>query len=201
MRTYTLYRLLVILFLLGSIIPLKARITLDYYEANKTNNAVLLKWAISHGQTCNGITITRSSDSLYFEPIGRIEGVCGSPDASIPYSFIDETPLKNQINYYKLELGVSSFSPIISFNYIDISKQNYQLWPNPAQDQTSIHFENPNFELFQLIIFDSFGRKIEELETKNSFFNLSTSNYPSGIYVFQLISINVKTMGKFMVTH
>ncbi len=175
-----------------------AQITLDYFEANEDNRSIFLKWAVSEGQTCNGITITRSADGLFFEEIGRIEGVCGSPDVAVPYSFTDEAPLKNQRNYYKLELGVSEFSEVISIEYNEKNEEGYQIRPNPVQDFTIIYFDNPNFEEIELLIFDSYGRQVDAYSSKSSFIEIDAVSFSSGMFFFLLTSPDASIKGKFL---
>lgn len=176
----------------------RSQVTLDYFEANEDGTSIFLKWAVSQGQTCNGIDITRSSDGLFFEIIGRIEGVCGSPDVAVPYSFLDESPLKNQMNYYKLELGTSDFSEIISIEYNEKNEEGYQIRPNPVKDFTTIYFDNPNFDEVTLLVFDSFGRQVDEYSSKSSFIEIEVSNLTSGMYFFLLEKPNETIVGKFL---
>ncbi len=91
---------------------------LEKFTATEVNDDIVLNWTIEQGSTCNGIDITRSSDSLNFILIGDIEGICGDQEKSIPYTFVDENPIRNQINYYRLELGSVGSSDIISIKYI-----------------------------------------------------------------------------------
>lgn len=178
-----------------------AQITLDYFEANEEDRSIFLKWAISEGQTCNGITITRSSDGLFFEEIGRIDGVCGSPDVAVPYSFTDVSPLKNQRNYYKLELGVSEFSEIISIEYNEKNEEGYQIRPNPVRDFTTIYFDNTNFDKVELFLYDSNGRQVDAYTGKSSSLLVDVRAFSSGMYFFLLKLPDQTIKGKFLVSN
>lgn len=177
---------------------MKGQVTLDYFDAKEDDQRIFLKWAVSEGQTCNGITITRSSDGYFFQEIGRIEGVCGSPDVSVPYSFLDESPLKNQLNYYKLELGVSDFSEVISIEYNEKNEEGYQIRPNPVRDYTTIYFDNPNFEYVELMIFDSFGKHLENFTTKSNAIDIDVRSYASEMHFFILLKQDQTIRGKFL---
>jgi len=174
---------------------------LDYFEANQNQEQVLLKWAISRGSVCNGITITRSSDSLYFQTIGRIEGVCGSPDFQQPYSFVDETPLKNKKAFYRLELGVTDFSDIISFTLIDKNEKGYQIIPNPIQNQGRIYFNNPFREEFILSLFSINGSLLLQGSSREEYFQINSSELKNGIYFFTITYKEEAIRGKFLVIH
>lgn len=175
-------------------------IVLDYFEANQNQEEVLLKWAISKGSVCNGITITRSSDSLFFSPIGRIEGVCGSPDAQQPYSFVDETPLKNQINYYKLELGSYDFSEVVSLKVIDKNGKDFEVIPNPIQDEGRIYFDNPNYEDFQIEIYHINGSLIRSQASQENYFDIESLYFSAGLYIFHLSNSKTSIKGKFIIS-
>ncbi len=71
----------------------------------ENNGKVYLNWSIVSGSTCNGIQIYRSTDSVMFTQVGNIPGICGSSSSAISYNFIDDNPVKNKVNYYRLELG------------------------------------------------------------------------------------------------
>jgi len=175
-------------------------VELDYFEANQNQEQVLLKWAISKGSVCNGITITRSSDSLYFETIGRIEGVCGSPDFQQPYSFVDEAPLKNKINYYKLELGISDFSEVISIKTIDKNGKAYQVIPNPIQEQGRIYFDNPYYENHQIDIYNINGSLVNTMIGHQNYFGIEAHLYSTGLYIFHITTPEKTIKGKFIIS-
>ena len=78
-----------------------------YLSENK--GTVDLHWSIMEGSTCNGIQIYRSNDSIQFSKIGEISGVCGSISEEQSYTFSDVNPFRNQVNYYRLELGIHGF--------------------------------------------------------------------------------------------
>lgn len=68
--------------------------TLNYFNANSTSNSVLLTWEIKGGNTCNGIAIFRSTDGINFQQIGQVDGLCGSTDFAVAYSYTDLSPEK-----------------------------------------------------------------------------------------------------------
>ncbi len=177
------------------------RTELDYFEASDNSGEILLKWAISKGSTCNGITITHSSDSLFFTPIGRIEGVCGGTDSPQPYSFVDLNPLKNQTNYYKLELGTSSFSDVISISLIQKNEEGYQIRPQPITSLANIYFDNPDFDNAQLNIYDFNGQLIYQSETKENHFEIDSNNWSSGLMFFSIIIEGREIKGKLLIAH
>ncbi|NOR86015.1 MAG: T9SS type A sorting domain-containing protein [Bacteroidales bacterium] len=196
-------RLIYLVFLLFSLSiteTLAQAISLDYFNATENNEEVFLKWAITRGETCNGILITRSTDSLNFEAVGKIDGVCGSPDFQQPYSFIDETPVKNKIIYYRLELGISSFSNIISIELIEKNGQGYQVRPQPLKEDGQIFFSNPDGKKWYLQVYNLNGKNIYQSSTIKESIQLKTDQWSSGLYVFVLSSEKEKIRGKLIVS-
>ena len=176
---------------------------LDRFEAAENNGAIYLNWVITSGSTCNGIDIFRSVDSLNFSLIGSIGGICGSPEFAQPYSFTDETPVKNSINYYRLELGGSGYSEIIAIELIVFDGNDYQIRPNPAPTQAKIVFENDQNQPAFLKLYDFRGNLIEDLTTEENFFIVNTSYLPGGMYLFTISDLEneTKIKGKLMVQH
>ena len=182
--------------------PVQAQneVSLDYFEASQNQDEILLKWAISKGSFCNGITITRSSDSLFFETIGRIEGVCGSPDFQQPYSFVDEDPLPNQKNYYKLELGTTAFSEVIFVEMIQRNEEGFQIIPHPLKTQGRIYFDNPDYKAHKLYVYHLNGQLVYEASTTDSFFELDGKYWTAGLYLFQIIHEEKYIQGKILIS-
>ena len=127
----TLFLRVLMLFLFT---PLLSRSqVVDGFYALQSGNRVVLHFTMKQGNTCNGIDILHSTDSLNYSIVGSIEGVCGSASFDIPYSYIDESPRINAINYYRLDLKQLGYSDIVSLHVYDHSKR-LQLFPNPATE-------------------------------------------------------------------
>ena len=173
---------------------------LAYFNATENQEEVLLKWAILEGETCNGILITRSTDSLFFEAIGEIGGVCGDPNFQQPYSFVDEAPPKNTTVYYKLELGISDFSEIISIELISKNESGYQVRPQPMRNHGKIYFDNPESNEWEIEIYQMNGQIIYQNITQNNYFEIYTGNWSGGVYIFHLSSSKENIQGKIIIT-
>jgi hypothetical protein len=171
---------------------------LDYFNATETNGQVFLKWSISSGETCNGIKITRSSDTLAFHQIGEIAGVCGEADVPVPYSFLDEAPIKNTLSYYRLELGISNFSKTISVSIVDKNEAGYQVRPNPIRDKGTIYFNNPGAESWEFLLFSVSGALLYKSTTSADFVEVNVYDIPSGLVFFLLSSSQKNIKGKII---
>lgn len=174
---------------------------IPYFTASEHNGKVLLTFAITQGNTCNGVNILRSIDSVNFTIIGSINGVCGRAQEELPYEFTDLHPIKNERNYYRLSLGGIGFSWIVSAEVIDVGSNNYMLRPNPISDSSELHFNNDGSNTIEMIVYDQMGTKIKSLTTNEELIILQKSDYKSGTYFFVLINAvhNSKVSGRFVV--
>jgi hypothetical protein len=174
---------------------------LGSFSANDNNGEVYLSWSIVAGSTCNGISILRAGDGIDFKEIGNIAGVCGSSSSEVNYSFTDTNPLKNAVNYYRLELGFSNFSQIISIEIIDIESNGYQVRPNPSTDFSTIYFENSKRQEYQFELHNLAGMQVMSSLTKDDFIQVNSSILGSGVYFFKIsLPANLpKVKGKMMV--
>lgn len=174
---------------------------INSFTATEFNGKVVLSFAIKQGNTCNGVLILHSIDSVNFTQIGSIEGICGSSQAEINYNFTDITPEKNEVNYYRLSLGGIGFSWIVSAEVIDIGANNSLLRPNPIGEYSELFFDNETNATMTLEIYSSKGILVKKEQTSSELFILSKSDFDSGMY-FYSIFIEGKTpeiKGKFIV--
>lgn len=177
---------------------------LDNFIISSNNGIVFLNWIIKSGGTCNGIQIYRSSNNSSFKEIGTIAGICGNLSTPTSYNFIDENPVKNTINYYRLELGGNGTSQTLSIEIIDIDSEGSQVRPNPVFDDSRIYFNNNSTkDMYYLNVFDVNGKFIDKLITKETFFEIYSGKYSNGNYFFNILSSDkiIISKGKFTVIH
>ena len=161
---------------------------LDDFALDLNQGKVLLAWTIKSGSVCNGIQIYRSTieDSLNFELIKDIQGVCGDLSSPVAYTFTDENPLQNQVNYYKLLLGGQEFSEVLGIEVLLIPSNSYLLKPHPIVSSSSLYFYNSNNNDVELKVFDDFGSVVYKNQTNSNRFILDSSMISSGLYYFTL---------------
>lgn len=161
---------------------------LDDFALDLNQGKVLLAWTIKSGSVCNGIEIYRSTieDSLNFELIEDIQGVCGDLSSPVAYTFTDENPLQNQVNYYKLLLGGQEFSEVLGIEVLLIPSNSYLLKPHPIVSSSSLYFYNSNNNDIELKVFDDFGSVVYKNQTNSNRFILDSSMISSGLYYFTL---------------
>lgn len=173
---------------------------LDNFYIVESNGSVVLNWTIKGGSTCNGIQIFRSTDSINFSQVGEIVGVCGGSSAPQPYDFTDSSPVKNKVNYYKLQLGQEGFTSVISIEIIEIGKNGNQVRPNPAKDNARIYFANNRYLASNLILYDPSGTILLKQNSDLDYFDLDLTGIPGGAYVFAIFQEgNISTTGRIII--
>ncbi|OFY51052.1 MAG: hypothetical protein A2W85_05455 [Bacteroidetes bacterium GWF2_41_31] len=192
-----------LIFQTGTALIAQETAILDSFTLNKNDGKIYLNWVIRSGSTCDGTKILRSTDQVHFEEIGEILGICGSASFPVGYEFVDENPVKNQRNYYLLELGRSGTSEIASIEILDLHDKGYQIRPNPANTQTTIYFDNDKQEKHLLVLYHLDGVLVHTSVTFGSFVDIYTANLPVGLYFFTISGIENSTIvkGKVVIRH
>lgn len=190
-----------VLFIFSAPLSAQNEEVIEYLNASEFNGKVLLSWSIMQGNTCNGIQILHSTDSINFSQISSIEGICGSTQQSISYSFTDLSPEKNANNYYRLQLDGLGFSWIVSVEVIDLGMNTSIVRPNPLSKTSELLFDNEaNFEVF-ISVYSSSGVLVNMQSTVSEQILLEKSKYTAGLYHYVLTSeeSGVFGTGKFVV--
>lgn len=155
---------------------------LKAFSGFQQSSSIQLSFTIAGGNTCLGIDIQRSVDSIQFTTIGSIAGICGSNDKDENYTYKDEAPMVNQPNYYRLVLGQLGNSDFISVPYLDYS-EGLVIFPNPVTESTLVYFANEKNESSTVKIFDAGGILQFSAVTNLSFISLGSNNLAAGIYL------------------
>lgn len=170
------------------------------FKAEIFNKSVVLNWEVVQGNTCFGLYIQRSTDGVNFSTIGIIPGICGSTQETIPYSFTDPSPVKNQINYYRINLGnvLPTFS--IQIDFIDLSDNNYKIKPNPIVSEAELFFNNTSAEELMIFFFNSSGVFVKEVKTIADSYRIYSSDFDKGVHYFFIYSNSkLQVKGSFLI--
>jgi hypothetical protein len=159
---------------------------IDNFNISKSGNQVLLSWRMLAGNTCNGISIFRATDTIHFSQIGLIPGICGSTIESVRYTHTDLSPVQNSINYYRLEFGGIGISEIISIDIIDLGPSGYQVRPNPVRDEAKIFFTNDEGFQHQLKLYSMNGIEVFKASTNEEYFSIKSTFLEAGLYMFTI---------------
>jgi hypothetical protein len=176
---------------------------LDFIGAAERDGKVFLQWVMSSGATCDGIDVYRSTDGELFERIGRIPGVCGSPDFALGYEFVDESPLINRINYYRLELGNLGVSEVLAIHVFDFREKKFQIIPHPVSSRSILFFENPQLENNSLAVYNLLGDRVYEVTGQATQYAIKATDFAEATYIFVITNSAGKKLaqGKLMVVN
>ena len=174
---------------------------IEYLNASEFNGKVLLSWSILQGNTCNGVEILHSLDSVNFNEIGSIEGVCGSSQESIAYEYTDASPEPNTRNYYRISLGGIGFSWIVGIDIVALGKNTSIVRPNPINEASELHFDNESNSEFSLNVYSGNGIFVRSELTSSDNIVLRKREYAQGVYFYILRSdqLDRTIYGKFAV--
>ena len=142
MKHYSKHIFILLFFLGQCYFIFSQKVNLSGFIVFLNDKEALLHWNIDSGPTCKGIAILHSTDTINFEEIGSISGVCGNSSSGTPYNFTHNNPVLNKINYYKIRMGFSQFSEIKSLYISYIAPGQLIIKPNPANELFNIEF-NP----------------------------------------------------------
>jgi hypothetical protein len=155
-------------------------------RVDQMGNQVRIDLVISAGISyCVGIDLERSSDGENFEVIDQITGICGGSEFEEAYSMFDETPIYNQLSYYRLNLGTVGRSETLPIFFVPL-KDGLLTFPNPANTSVQIKFDNPENRTFQIEIFKNDQLHYFKNALVGNEYLLSTEAYAQGTYHFKI---------------
>lgn len=161
---------------------------LEHFSVIETDGGVLLNWTTRMGNTCNGIDILRSTDSIHFEEVGHIAGICGSPGASQAFTFTDLNPAINHRNFYKLNLGSVGVSSVRALDIVELRNGGALIVPHPVTDRARLYVENAAHSRCALTLVDRQGIVRGVQETTAEYFDVEGRAYPNGLYFFKVVN-------------
>ncbi len=169
------------------------------FDANYTNNKVILNWRTATETNNRGFEIERQDVSRQlsvgnWKKIGYVQGK-GTTTEPQSYSFNDKDITNRKYKYRLKQIdfnGTYKYSKEIAINIsIPLKFSLSQNYPNPFNPSTNIGFTIPDFGFVTLKIYDVLGREVKTLvnevkkpgEYKIKF---NGSNLPSGVYFYSL---------------
>ncbi|MBK7887899.1 MAG: hypothetical protein IPJ86_11570 [Bacteroidetes bacterium] len=153
----------------------------SFFSVQQQENEVALFFTVKGGIQCSGVSVQRSVDGINYATLYEFPGVCGSPSGDESYLYIDKTPEKNRINYYRLEVGsLQWFSEEKQVLFYYYEKGKLQIAPNPCRDCT-IRFPNEKRESCEIYVYNYEGRLIYRNSTKENFLLLENAFPANGL--------------------
>tara|TARA_Y100000385_G_scaffold258744_1_gene286941 strand:+ start:297 stop:908 length:612 start_codon:yes stop_codon:yes gene_type:complete len=178
-------------------------ISVDNLNLFEYNGTIYIELTISAGNTCNGVFLERSTDTLSFTGISFIDGVCGNSSSPTSYNFVDETPIINKPSYYRIKFGATQTSKILDAFVIEFGEKKFQLRPNPVNNHAFLFFENNQIKLHTFSLYNQELKKVMSKTTYLNHFMFETNHLKDGIYIFSIQQKNTQNFisGQIVVNH
>ncbi|MFM2392219.1 MAG: hypothetical protein RLZZ546_196 [Bacteroidota bacterium] len=160
----------------------------DRFVLVEKEGKVFMSITIAAGFSCNGIGILRSTNGIDFLEVGMIQGICGSPTSPSFYEFIDENPVKNKFNYYKLILGNIGENTPKTILVVDDKGGKFSILSNPISDKLQILKKEEN-EPCLLILYDGMSRIVYQDKFDSEYYETQLRNL-NGIYYLSILQNN-----------
>jgi len=134
-------------------------IELINFSAEALHSGVIAKWTTATEINNDYFIVQRSKDGSSFEPIGEVKGA-GNSNSVLNYELYDAQPYTG-INYYRLKQvdynGQFTYSDVVAVR-IEKGVNDISLYPNPANDELHIEFNNPSDGIIEVVIEDAVGQ-------------------------------------------
>lgn len=141
-------------------------VELTSFNAELTDNKVLLTWITATETNSLGFSIERSRENSPFTEVGYVIA-SGNSSSIKTYQYIDKQPLAGKY-YYRLKQidmdGTFEYSPEVEVNInnpgVFSLSQNY---PNPFNPTTKVKYSVPFNSNIKLILYDVLGNKVGQI--------------------------------------
>lgn len=141
----------------------------------------------------------------HFNKIGKVSAA-GNSTVQVAYSFTDESPVQNTINYYRLKMvdkdGSFQYSRIQSVNFDEMP--DWRTYPNPSTGIVNIIFQGEPATSVQIKTFDASGNTVFKTSISATGgeqkipVDLSGSQFSSGLYLIEVTSERQKKTFRIM---
>ena len=173
------------------------------FEAEKTDDGVLLHWSTASERDNAGFEIYRWSENSE-ELLGTVKGQ-GTAFTLSQYSFPDLLPLQTRTVYRLVQIDLDGTKTLVGLAELSFDGQGQSgvsLSPNPVNDRMTILFTGNHARPGKLIISGMRGEtllahQIDILEGMNEM-DLNVSNLPAGVYMIQIIGTEGQIVKRFI---
>lgn len=161
-------------------------IRLKNFDAFSDGKYVRLNIVLEKGSVCNGIRIYRSLDSNYLQQVGFIDGICGSTDEPVGYTYIDSTPLLNKQAYYAVKPGSAPVTDVRSV-FFTAAGAGALIYPNPARNSFTVVFNDDATE-HGIRLYNISGVNVLQREgVFGAKTTVDTGMLPYGLYLYTIL--------------
>jgi hypothetical protein len=161
------------------------------FNLYQLSNSVVIKFTLGPGNSCNGWTIYKSLDSIYYNQLYDYPTICGASGSNEEFSYTDNSPALNQINYYKIQLNPGETSPVKRIFLDPQIKATLLAFPNPINnfiENLSLRITGANNIRVVGFLYNQFGNMLHELDLKTiaDTTAIRVNDLNNGVYVIWL---------------
>ena len=174
------------------------------FEAKNMEEYIELNWSTGSETNNRGFFVEKSSDGLYWEYLGFVEGN-GNRHFISNYVYKDHSP-HNGKNYYRLIQsdydGRQEKSSTVSVNFKSGNwEDEINLYPNPIRkgDYLNVSFLGNNIDFDKISIYNQIGQLIYYQEEISKDIQINTSDFARGTHIMMMESRGVLVQKRFMV--
>ncbi len=167
------------------------------------NGSIFIAFAMKDGEFSTSIKFGSQINTSYWEGCSSL-----SPDGKyIFFTRYNDVKEKGDIYWARVDSVINSLRPTVGVEKNKSEMPNeiqlYQNYPNPFNPGTTIRYSTPVFSNVQIKIFDVLGNEIKMLVNKEEEagkyeIQFDGSNFPSGIYFYELRSKDLSTVRKML---
>ncbi len=169
------------------------------YTLTEFDGGIRLDWTIQGGSTCNGQDVERSTDGVSFTNVHRIEGICGSTGAAVPYDWFDNAPPEFSTVYYRVKLGLDGYTSIKSVVFDQLTTSDQRFFPSPMTGEATLVVNVRSLATIDVRIWSSNGQLVfERIGASGPSVPIFMPDEPAGVYLYQAESDGRLFVGRFV---
>lgn len=143
---------------------------LDFQAWQHGPKEVMLEWTTGEEQNNSHYEIERSLDNVTFKKIGKVAAT-NHVQGINPYGFLDQD-LSSGNWYYRIQQvdqsGGTSYSETRMAHLNEAFAWSFDLFPNPASDQTKMILSSGEEDFYLLRLFDIQGKEVQRKDLRLS---------------------------------
>ncbi len=180
---------------LGVVLPVEF---IDVQATLNGQKAALLTWQTASSINAKGFYIEKAESNAHTEGVNKLAfssiGFVKDKDQAAAYDFTDAEVTEGKIYYYRLKQvdmnEAFTYSKVVTVSVVG-KKSDWQLYPNPSKNRTTIAFYAPKDGETWISLVDVTGREVKRqsfgyLKAGAHQFNILTADLPNGSYVCRL---------------
>jgi hypothetical protein len=163
-------------------------VKLVYFNAEKQGSTALLQWATTEEINNSYFEVERSSNSVNFSPIKKVDANNSNSNQLNKYSAIDNTPLPGN-NFYRLKQvdidGKVSYSSVVELSFSGSTA--LKVFPNPAtQNEITVNYTLGSLKTIAVYSVENKLMLMRNLNNVSGNQKLDISNLAKGVYIIKL---------------